>query len=135
MAVFQHDLTVYYHYYSWNFIKILRQFDLIIFEALWISWRTLLGTHRCRNRSFGVFLPIKSQLCPQSHGTPYIPHILSGASSSNKMGCCRKISLDFKHNPRTSCSDIDTDLPGLHPRTKNKTMINTDNVHFAHDEM
>lgn len=40
--------------------------------------------------------------------------MLSGASSSNKIGCCRKISRDFKHKPRTSCSVIETDLPGRH---------------------
>jgi len=36
----------------------------------------------------------------------FIPQILSGASSSSKIGWLRKISRDFKHNPRTSPSLI-----------------------------
>lgn len=46
-----------------------------------------------------------------------LPQILSGASNSSSMGCCRNISLDLVHRPRTSDSDICTVLPGLHPRT------------------
>jgi hypothetical protein len=36
----------------------------------------------------------------------FIPQILSGASSSNKIGWLRNISRDFKHRPRTSPSVI-----------------------------
>lgn len=50
----------------------------------------------------------------------YLPHIFKGASKSNKIGCCKNISLDFKHKPRTSASDICTVLPGRHPLTINK---------------
>lgn len=50
----------------------------------------------------------------------YIPHILSGASSSSKIGCDKNISRDFKHNPRISDSVSCTFFPGLEPRTKRK---------------
>lgn len=46
-----------------------------------------------------------------------IPQILSGASSSSSIGCCRNISLDLVQRPLTSDSDICTVFPGLHPRT------------------
>lgn len=47
-----------------------------------------------------------------------LPQMLNGASSSNKIGCCKNISRDFRHKPRTSCSVIWTDFPGRHFRTK-----------------
>lgn len=53
-----------------------------------------------------------------------LPQILSGASSSNKIGCCKNISLDFKQSPRTSDSVIATIFPGRHPRT----VINMESV-------
>lgn len=33
-----------------------------------------------------------------------LPHIFSGASNSNSIGCDKNISRDFKHNPRISAS-------------------------------
>lgn len=53
------------------------------------------------------------------HQFDYSPQILSGASSSSRMGCERKISRDFKHNPRISDSVSWTFFPGLEPRTRN----------------
>ena len=47
----------------------------------------------------------------------YLPQIFKGASNSNRMGCCKKISRDFRHRPRTSFSVIWTVLPGRLPRT------------------
>ena len=49
----------------------------------------------------------------------YSPQIFSGASSSRRIGCERKISRDFKHNPRISDSVSWTFFPGLEPRTAN----------------
>lgn len=51
---------------------------------------------------------------------PNLPHIFNGASSSNKIGWLRKISLDFKHNPLISDSVNCTFFPGLDPRTENR---------------
>lgn len=50
-----------------------------------------------------------------------LPQILSGASSSSSIGWLRKISRDFRHNPRISFSVNWTFLPGLEPFTKTKT--------------
>lgn len=47
----------------------------------------------------------------------YSPQILSGASSSSRMGWLRKISRDLMQRPRTSASVIWTIFPGRHPRT------------------
>lgn len=47
----------------------------------------------------------------------HLPHMINGASRSNRIGCCKNISRDFWHNPRISCSLITTDLPGRYPRT------------------
>jgi hypothetical protein len=47
-----------------------------------------------------------------------LPQILSGASSSSRMGCERKISLDFRQRPRISFSVNWTFLPGRAPRTE-----------------
>jgi len=52
-----------------------------------------------------------------SSSLKYSPHIFNGASSSNSMGCDRKISLDLRHRPLISPSDSWTFLPGLAPRT------------------
>jgi hypothetical protein len=41
------------------------------------------------------------------------------------MGCDKKISLDFKHNPRISDSVSCTFFPGREPRTKMKAMNET----------
>lgn len=57
--------------------------------------------------------------------TSYSPQIFKGASSSSRMGCERKISRDFKHNPRISDSVSWTFFPGLEPRTKNKHSAST----------
>lgn len=51
----------------------------------------------------------------------YSPQIFKGASNSNKIGCCKNISRDFKQSPLTSASDICTCLPGLFPLTVNFT--------------
>lgn len=51
----------------------------------------------------------------------YLPHIFNGASSSNRMGCDKNISRDLRHSPRISPSESCTFLPGLAPRTVNKT--------------
>ena len=48
----------------------------------------------------------------------YLPQIFRGASSSKRIGCCKNISRDFKHNPLTSFSVICTVLPGRLPLTK-----------------
>lgn len=55
-----------------------------------------------------------------------LPQMLSGASSSKSIGCCRNISRDFKHNPRTSCSVIWTALPGRHFFTETTTKTESD---------
>ena len=52
-----------------------------------------------------------------------LPHIFRGASSSRRMGCCRKISRDLRHRPRTSDSLICTVFPGREPRTEKKITI------------
>lgn len=49
--------------------------------------------------------------------TSHLPQILRGASSSSRMGWLRKISLDFRHNPRISFSCSCTFLPGFAPLT------------------
>lgn len=49
----------------------------------------------------------------------YSPHILRGASNSKRIGCERKISLDFKQSPRISFSVNWTFFPGRDPRTEN----------------
>jgi len=41
-----------------------------------------------------------------------LPQILIGASSSNKLGCCKKISLAVEHSWRISVSDSWTCFPG-----------------------
>jgi hypothetical protein len=51
------------------------------------------------------------------------PQILSGASSSSKTGCERKISRDLRQRPRTSASVICTGFPGRHPRTSSNLVI------------
>lgn len=48
----------------------------------------------------------------------HLPHIFNGASSSNRIGCDKKISRDLRHNPLISTSVNWTFLPGLAPRTK-----------------
>lgn len=50
-----------------------------------------------------------------------LPQILSGASSSSRIGWLRKISRDLMQRPRTSASVIWTILPGRHPRTGGRT--------------
>ena len=50
----------------------------------------------------------------------YSPHIFNGASSSSRIGCWRKSSLDLRQSPRTSASVIWTVLPGLLPLTAMK---------------
>lgn len=52
-----------------------------------------------------------------------LPQMLSGASSSKSIGCCKNISRDFKHKPRTSCSVICTAFPGRHFFTEMKNSI------------
>lgn len=47
----------------------------------------------------------------------HVPHIFNGASNSSKMGCVRKMSLDFKHSPRTSFSVSWTVFMVREPRT------------------
>lgn len=47
----------------------------------------------------------------------YIPQILIGASSSSKLGCWRKISLEAKHNCLISASESWTCFPGRANRT------------------
>ena len=46
-----------------------------------------------------------------------LPQIFRGASSSNRTGWFKKISLDFRHSPRTSDSVSCTFFPGRLPRT------------------
>lgn len=46
-----------------------------------------------------------------------LPQILSGASSSRRIGWLKKISRDFKQRPLTSASANCTVFPGRHPRT------------------
>lgn len=54
--------------------------------------------------------------------------MLSGASSSNRIGCWRNISRDFRHKPLTSCSDIWTALPGRHRFTGNIARTDKNNM-------
>lgn len=51
-----------------------------------------------------------------------IPQILIGASSSNKLGCCKKISLETAQSWRISDSDSCTCFPGR-PRTSSNRLI------------
>ena len=66
----------------------------------------------------------------------FLPHILSGASSSRRIGCDKKISLDLRHKPRISPSVSWTFLPGREPRTekkRNKNFLIWINDTFHHD--
>lgn len=56
----------------------------------------------------------------ENGGGVSLPQILSGASSSNKMGWLKKISRDFRHRPRISFSVSCTFLPGREPCTGEK---------------
>lgn len=62
-----------------------------------------------------------------------LPQILRGASSSRSIGWLRKISRDFRHSPRISCSVNWTFLPGLEPftRKRQKIIIILLNFHMA----
>lgn len=51
-----------------------------------------------------------------------IPQILIGASSSNKLGCCKKISREVTQSWRISDSDNWTCFPGR-PRTSSRRLI------------
>lgn len=51
-----------------------------------------------------------------------IPQILMGASSSNKLGCCKKISLETTQSCRISESDSWTSFPAR-PRTSKSRLI------------
>ena len=51
-----------------------------------------------------------------------VPQILMGASSSNKLGCCKKISLEMRQSWRISDSDSCTCFPGR-PRTSRSRLI------------
>lgn len=51
-----------------------------------------------------------------------LPQILIGASSSNKLGCCKKISLEAAQSWRISDSDNCTCFPGR-PRTSRRRLI------------
>lgn len=53
-----------------------------------------------------------------------LPHILSGASSSNRIGCDKKISRDFRQSPLISPSVNCTFFPGLAPRTRRLNYLN-----------
>lgn len=53
----------------------------------------------------------------------YSPQILSGASSSRRIGWLKKISRDFKHSPRISASVSCTFFPGLEPRTEKQELL------------
>ena len=66
----------------------------------------------CTNLIFFFFMRMNPNM--------YLPHILSGASSSSNIGCDKNISRDFKHNPRISDSVSCTFFPGLEPRTKRR---------------
>lgn len=46
-------------------------------------------------------------------GVEALPQILMGASSSSRLGCMRKISLEVVHRFRISASVSDTCFPGL----------------------
>ena len=86
-------------------------------------------THSCQN----LLLKVVNR-CRSMAGTtktndwrwPFLPcpwmspQILSGASSSRRMGCERKISRDLRHSPRISFSVSWTFLPGRDPRTAKK---------------
>lgn len=50
-----------------------------------------------------------------------LPQIFNGASSSNRIGWDRNISLDFRHRFLISASVSWTFLPGLPPRTNEHT--------------
>jgi hypothetical protein len=52
-----------------------------------------------------------------------LPHILSGASNSSKIGWLRNISLDLTHKLLISASVNWTFFPGLDPRTIAKIII------------
>lgn len=61
----------------------------------------------------------------------YSPQILSGASSSSRMGWLRKISRDLMQRPRTSASVIWTIFPGRHPRTAAHTTFTRSFRHWC----
>lgn len=63
-----------------------------------------------KNKKTDVYIKIRDRCW-------FSPHILSGASSSSRIGWLRKISLDLMQSPRTSASVICTIFPGRHPRT------------------
>lgn len=59
-----------------------------------------------------------------------IPQILSGASSSKRMGWLRNISRDFMHRLLISVSVSWTFFPGLDPRTG----VQQKHQHVVHKE-
>ena len=73
---------------------------------------------------FSLLISNPNLLCIRTPGKLVLPQIFRGASSSKRMGCCRNISRDFKHNPLTSFSVICTVLPGRLPLTAKKIQIN-----------
>lgn len=63
-----------------------------------------------------------------------LPQILMGASSSRRLGCCRKISLDFKQSLLISDSDSCTCFPGLPLTSSNRLIISssaTESIWFS----
>ena len=63
----------------------------------------------------------------------YSPQILSGASSSRRIGWLKNISRDFRHSPLISASVSCTFFPGLEPRTERQEIFqNRTNFRFEY---
>lgn len=73
-----------------------------------------------------IFYAHSNQYMSKMWANLYLPQILSGASNSRRIGCDRKISRDFRHNPRISASVSWTFLPGRAPRTV--AVVNHDDI-------
>lgn len=105
---------------QWREIEKTEQWCARTAEILSLSWRRTGYFYIVR-----IWPPSQCQQYRPFSLEIYIPQILNGASSSSKIGCCKKISRDFKHRPLTSCSVICTDLPGRHLRTGRSNVMET----------
>lgn len=64
--------------------------------------------------------------------TIYVPHILMGASSSKRIGCCMKMSLAFTHSILISPSSNCTCFPGRAPTQTHDKNIQINDSHECH---
>lgn len=104
--------------------------DILHTQKAWADHSTDHEHHLQKERVFFFFLTGYLKLKQSIRFSRNLPQILSGASSSSSIGWLRKISRDFRHNPRISFSVNWTFLPGLEPFTENEwhTKVNLTSV-------